>query len=171
MEEKLLRRESLVSKEKGRKAVSSPTQVEKKGPLKGSKGGRKGGGKATKGKDKGKGKNNKGKGKAMGNVEAEKEPEAEEQAGSGDASGWEGHDESSWNNWAEGGQGSSLEGNYLPLGALHRSAMVTKWHDDSESRSGLSESWVAALRNSSHVAQMPGCETLELVRPEIARST
>ena len=30
VEEKLLRRESLVSKEKGRKAVSSPTQVERK---------------------------------------------------------------------------------------------------------------------------------------------
>ena len=132
---------------KGQKGGQQSNSGGKKGSPKGSKGGSKGGGKTTKGKDKGKGKNNKGKGKAMGNVEAEKEPEAEEQAGSWDASGWEGHDESGWNNWTEGGQGSSLEGNYLSLGALHRPAMVTKRHSDSESRSGLADSLVAALRN------------------------
>ena len=87
---------------KGQKGGQQSNSGGKKGSPKGSKGGSKGGGKTTKGKDKGKGKNNKGKGKAMGNVEAEKEPEAEEQAGSWDASGWEGHDESGWNNWTEG---------------------------------------------------------------------
>ena len=152
VEEKLLRKESPASKEKGRKAVSSRTQVErssggKKGSPKGSKGGSKEGGKATKGKDKGKGKSGKSKRKAMGNVEAEKEPEAEEQAGSWDASGWEGRDDSGWNNWTEGGQGSRLEGNYLSLGALHGSAMVTKRHERAvETRSGLpSKSVIAAI--------------------------
>ena len=113
VEEKLLRRESPASKEKGRNAVSSLTQVERRDPQRGRKEESKGGGKATKGKDKGKGKSGKSKRKAMGNVEAEKEPEAEEQAGSWDASEWEGHDDSGWNNWTEGGQGSRLEGTFL----------------------------------------------------------
>lgn len=45
------------------------------------------GGKPSKGKDKGKVKGGKGKGKAIGNVEAKKETEAEEQAGSCGTSG------------------------------------------------------------------------------------
>ena len=52
----------------------------------------------------------------MGNVEAEKEPEAEEQAGTWDASGWE--NDGTWDeSWNEA-SGSNLEGNYLSLGAF-----------------------------------------------------
>ena len=93
---------------------------------KGSKGSQKGGKpgqpKGSKGKSKDgskgkKGQKGKGKGKAMGNVEAEKEPEAEEQAGTWDASGWE--DSGTWDeSWNEA-SGSNLEGNYLSLGAFH----------------------------------------------------
>ena len=99
----------------------------KKGSQKGSKGGSKGGGKAAKG-GKGKGGSQgkgKGKGKAMGNVEESKEPEGEDQAGSWDASGWEGGD-FGWDDWTEGNQGSNPEGNCLAIGSLGRSNMVTK---------------------------------------------
>ena len=79
----------------------------------GSKGGGKKGGKKGSGKGKGKG------GKAIGSVEAEKEPEGEEQAGSWDAAGWDEGDSGWYGDWTED-PGSNPEGNSLVLGALHR---------------------------------------------------
>ena len=114
---------------KGQKGGQQSNSGGKKGSPKGSKGGSKGGGKATKGKDKGKGKSGKSKRKAMGNVEAEKEPEAEEQARSWDASGWEGHDDSGWNNWTEGGQGSRLEGTFRRVARVRHGDQATREGD------------------------------------------
>ena len=131
---------------KGSKGSSSAgSSGGKKGSHKGSKGGSKGGGKSAKG-GKGKGGNQgKGKGKAMGNVEESKEPEGEDQAGSWDASGWEGGD-SGWNEWTDGNQGSNPEGNYLAIGSLGRSSMVTKPNMEPENEQSF-RAMARTLRN------------------------